>query len=76
MEEAGVGLEDKFVYKRVNPSLHAVLPASSTCVQNITTSSVNMALEQNQQAVWRVTGFCSGTINMHELTGNITDCEM
>ena len=35
-----------------------------------------MALEQNQQAVWRVTGFWSCTINMHELTGNIVDSEM
>jgi len=61
---------------KVNPSLHAGPAASSTCVQNITTSSVNMALKQNQQAVWRVTGFWSGTINMHELTGNIMDCEM
>jgi hypothetical protein len=35
-----------------------------------------MALEQNQQDVWRVTGFWSGTINMHQLTGNIVDSEM
>ena len=51
---------------------HQLVP----CVQYTTTSSANMALEQNQQATWRVTGFWLGTINMHELTGNIVDCEM
>ena len=43
--------------RKLNPSLCAGPPAGSTCVQNSTTGSANMALEQNQQAVWRVTGF-------------------
>jgi hypothetical protein len=46
------------------------------CVQNTTNGSVNMALEQNHQDVWRVTCSWSGTVNMHELTGNNVGCEM
>jgi hypothetical protein len=35
-----------------------------------------MALQQNNQDAWRVAGFRLDIINIHELTGNITDCEM
>jgi hypothetical protein len=35
-----------------------------------------MALKQNQQAAWRVAGLWSGTINIHELMGNIMDREV
>jgi hypothetical protein len=60
---------------KVNPTLCAGLPASSTCIQNTTTGSANMALEQNQQAAWSYR-LLIGIINMHELTRNIMDCEM
>ena len=43
--------------RELNPSLYAGPPASSNFVQNSTNGSANMALEQNQQAVWRVIDF-------------------
>jgi len=49
-----VALKINLYITTVNPSLCARSPASSTCVQNTTTGSANMALEQNQQAVWEL----------------------
>jgi len=42
---------------KIKPTLYAGPPTSSACVQNTTTGSANIALEQNQQAIWGVTGF-------------------
>ena len=41
-----------------------------------TTGGMNMALQQNQYAAWRGEFFWWGTVNIHGLTGNITDSEM
>jgi len=57
-QEAAGGLEDTFVCNETKPQFICRTASQfHLCVQNTTTGSVNMALEQNQQAVWRVTGF-------------------
>ena len=56
-EEAAGGQVDKFVYMESIPkSMCRTASYFHVCVQN-TTGGTNMALQQNQQAAWRVGGF-------------------
>jgi hypothetical protein len=55
-QEAAGGLEDTFVCSDNKPQfICRIVSKFHLCVQNTTNGSVNMALEQNHQDVWRVT---------------------
>lgn len=70
-EEAAGGLEDKSVHNESKPQFMC-----RTASQFHYNWQREYGAGTEQQAVWRVTGFWSGTVNMHGLTGSIVDCGM